>query len=365
MCRRVIFLKLESYFKTANCIQLAVLFFLVLSSCSGKKMGNSFEEYFDSANEINLEKISFEKAEENPFFSNMFILGYIDSVIVVNELLDSDYTFKLIDLKSGRVKKFGKRGEGPNELLSDGGYFLLDHENNHLIIGDGYFNYVYKVEELFEENVLPIESFRFETGDDRLMGHRVMANGSVFGSSYLKRFASYDISESTFDTYEEYPGGESQALAHQAYFLAHPTEFRIAYGMRSYPEFGIISEENDQLEIKKWNWGEVNSRVEERSDGTRASTGSLEDELHFFSTAGGNKSIFFLHSGAKLRYPDGRVRREGLLTDKVYQLDWKGNPIAVLNLGQEVKAIAVDPEENYLYASTGSANPELLIFKLP
>ncbi|MBN7815147.1 TolB-like 6-bladed beta-propeller domain-containing protein [Algoriphagus pacificus] len=336
-----------------------------LNACKEKSLGDSFQDFFKEARILSLEKIPFEPAESSPFFSNMFILGYIDSVIVVNELLDSDFTFKLIDLKSGRVKKFGKRGEGPNELLSDGGYFLLDHENNHLIIGDGYFNYVYKVEELFDENVIPIESFRFETGDDRLMGHRVMANGSVFGSSYLKRFASYDISESTFDTYEDYPGGESQALAHQAYFLAHPNEFRIAYGMRSFPEFGIISEENDQLEIKKWNWGDINSKVEESSDGTRASTGSPEDELHFFSTAGGNKSIFFLHSGAKLRYPDGRVRREGLLTDKVYQLDWNGNPIAVLNLGQEVKAIAVDPEENYLYASTGSANPELLIFKLP
>lgn len=347
-------------------LQIIMVCLLVsLNACKEKSQGDSFQDFFRESRILSLEKVPFEPDESSPFFTNMFILGYIDSVIVVNELLDTDFTFKLIDLKSGRVKKFGKRGEGPNELLSDGGYFLLDHENNHLIIGDGYFNYVYEVEELFKENVLPIESFRFDTGDDRLMGHRVMASGSVFGSSYLKRFASYDISESLFNTYEDYPGGESQALANQAYFLAHPTKFRIAYGMRSFPEFGIISEENGQLEIKKWNWGDINSHVEERSDGTRASTGSLEDELHFFSTAGGNKSIFFLHSGAKLRDPDGRVRREGLLTDKVYQLDWKGNPIAVLNLGQEVKAIAVDPEENYLYASTGSANPELLIFKLP
>lgn len=341
------------------CVLICVL------ACSKSKKADSFEEYFSFAKEINLERISFEPESGSPFFTNMFLLGYVDSVIIVNEMFDRDFTFKLVDLKSGKVKKFGKRGEGPNELISEAGYFLIDHQKHQLIIGDGYFNYVYEVEDLFEEDALPVESFRFQTDDDRLMGHKVMVEGEVFGASYLKRFASYNVENEIFQTYEEYPDGEIQALAHQAYFLAHPKEYKIAYGMRSYPEFGIIKKVEEQLEIEKWNWGAETSRVEENADGSRGVVGSLDDELHFFSTAAGHESMYFLYSGVKLRGEDGQVRKTGLLPQVVYQLDWEGSPKAVLKLDQVVKAIAVDPDEKFLFAASSSENPELLVYKLP
>lgn len=342
-----------------------LLIFSASFSCSENDKVDSFVEYFSKVEKVRLERVPFEKAEASPFFTNMFVLGYIDSLIVVNEMFDSDFTFKLIDLRTGQVKKFGKRGEGPNELISEGGYFLLDHKNNDLIIGDGYFNYVYEVESLMEDDVLPIKSFRFQTDDDRFLGHRVMVDGEVFGASYLKRFASYDPKNATFETFEEYPGGEVQALAHQAYFLSHPSEYLVAYGMRAYPEFGLIKKVDGQLEVEKWNWGGGISRVEERADGIRASVGSMEDELHFFSTAAGNKSMFFLHAGVKLWGEDGQIKKSGLLPRIVYQLDWEGKPKAILELDQEVKAIAVDPEERFLFAASSGENPELLIYKLP
>lgn len=334
-------------------------------SCSKEKKPESFQEYFSDVESILLERVPFAKRENSPFFTNMFILGYIDNVVVVNELFDPDFTFKLVNLESGEIKKFGKRGEGPNELISDGGYFLMDHKNHQLIIGDGFFNYAYRVEDLFKDQPVPVKSFRVNANDDRFFGHRVMAEEVVFGSSYLKRFASYDIKGEVFETYEEYPGGEVQALAHQAYFLAHPNQFRFAYGMRVYPEFGLIKKENSEVKIEKWNWGGETFLVEQKADGTRASVGSMDDELHFFSTAGGNNSMFFLYSGVKLRQEDGQVKKTGLLPQIVYQLDWDGNPKAILDLGQVVKAIAVDPDENFLFAATGEENPELLVYKLP
>lgn len=347
-----------------KCISIfSVLISLV--ACSKSKKSDSFEEYFSSAKEINLERVSFEPESGSPFFTNMFLLGYIDRVIVVNEMFDRDFTFKLVNLKSGQVKKFGKRGEGPNELISEAGYFLIDHQKHQLIIGDGYFNYVYQVDDLFVEDATPVETFRFQTDDDRLIGHKVMVDGEVFGASYLKRFASYNVKNELFQTYEEYPGGEIQALAHQAYFLAHPNEYKVAYGMRSYPEFGIIEKVDDQLEIEKWNWGGKTSIVEENADGSRGAVGSLDDELHFFSTAAGNESIYFLHSGRKIREEDGQVLKTGLLPHVVYQLDWEGNPKAILKIDQPVKAIAVDPGEKLLFAASSSENPELLIYKLP
>lgn len=338
---------------------------ICLAACSKSKKADSFDEYFSSAKEISLERIPFEPVSGSPFFSNMFLLGYIDSVIVVNEMFDRDFTFKLVDLKSGKVKKFGKRGEGPNELISEAGYFLIDHQKHQLIIGDGYFNYVYEVDDLFQEDALPVESFRFQTGDDRFMGHKVIVEGEVFGASYLKRFASYNVKNELFQTYEGYPDGEIQALAHQAYFLVHPKDFKIAYGMRSYPEFGIIKKVDEQLEIEKWNWGDETSKVEENADGSREVVGSLDDELHFFSTAAGNESMYFLYSGAKLREEDGQIRKTGLLPQVVYQLDREGSPKAVIKLDQVVKAIAVDPDEKLLFAASSSENPELLVYKLP
>lgn len=353
--------------KTTNFLSLVVLFFILLTSfsCKVKGKGDSFEEYFCRVERIKLTQIPFDVAGNSPFFSHMFLLGYIDSIVVVNEFLDPDFTFKLVDLRSGSVKKFGKRGEGPNELISEGGYFLLDHVNNHFIIGDDFFNYVYKSKELFDDNPLPVESFRFETEDDRFLGHRVFADGRIFGSTYLERFASYRVLDKKFERHEQYAGGGSQALAHQGYFISHPTEFRIAYGMRSYPEFGIIDQKNGELQIQKWNWGDFFSQVEESEDGTLSVLGGLDEKLHFFSTAAGAHSVFLLHSGQNLREPDGQVRRNGMLPDRVYQLGWDGSPRAVLQLGQAVKAIAVDPKENLLFAASATENPELLIYKLP
>jgi len=339
--------------------------FLFFLSCNRKDEAKTFEEFFAKTPRIALNPVKFEPMENSPYFINMYQLGYIDSVVIVNEFTDSEYTFKLIDLKSGNVKKFGKRGEGPNELISDGGYFLTDVEKNQLIIGDGTFNYVYDVKEIFDENISPINSFEFEISDDRFIGHRVFSEGNIFGSTYLNRFGIYNIENKGFEVHEDYPGGPGEALAHQAYFIAKPDKSKIAYGMRSYPEFGIIEFDQKDFNVMRWNWGEVDSRVEEYSDGTRAMLGSIDDKLHFFSTAGGKESVYFLHSGMNLREPNGQVRKKGLLPQVVYQLDWDGNPKAILDLGQDVKAIAVDPDENFLFASSSTLDPKLLIFKLP
>ncbi|WP_198514287.1 hypothetical protein [Algoriphagus formosus] len=353
--------KLEGVFL----LRILGAFFCLLVSCQEFKKGDSFEDYFSAIKEIQLERIQFEVADGSPFFRNMYILGYIDSVVVVNEYLTNDYTFKLIDLKTGAVKNFGKRGEGPNELVAEGGYFLTDYQNNQLIIGDGLFNYTYSVEDLFKENPQPLNSFTFETNGDRFIGARVFAKGKVIGSTYLHQFASYTLATKQFETHGDYPGGESQSLAHQAYYCAHPTEAKIAYGVRAYPEFGILTEKDDKLQIQKWNWGEDFIQVEELSDGTRSAVGLLDEELNFFSSSGSKSSIFFLFSGKKVRQADGQIRKSGLLPSQVYQLDWEGNPQAILNLGQPVKAIAVDPDGQLLFASSAARDPELLIYKLP
>ncbi|MHA7130285.1 TolB-like 6-bladed beta-propeller domain-containing protein [Algoriphagus namhaensis] len=338
---------------------------ILFGSCKKDIEVNSLGDFFHDVDVVSIEQIPFEPKMDGLFFVNLYFIGYIDSVLVINEFLTSDYTFKLVDLKTGEVKNFGKRGEGPNELISEGGHFLLDHDNNKLTIGDGFSNYVYSVNNLFDDNPLPLSSYSFETGDDRFMGHRTLAKGRVVGSTHLKRFATFCIENGEFETYEDYPGGVAQSLAHQAYFASHPTEFRVAYGMRDYPEFGIITEKKQKVEIKKWSWGDNINQVQELADGTKASVGSIEDELHFFSAAASKKSIFFLHSGKKERLPDGRFRKKGLLPDQVYQLDWEGNPKAILKLGQPVKAIAVDPDGKFLFASSSANDPELLIYKLP
>lgn len=334
-------------------------------SCINNPKGDSFPDFFQDVEEVDLERIPFEIANDSVFFSRMVFLGYIDSVIVVNEFSDPDYTFKLVDLKSGTVKRFGKRGEGPNQLLNEGGYFLLNHSDNQLIIGDGNFNYTYDVDRLFDQNPQPVNSFRFNLEDDRFLGHRVLTAGRVVGSTYLKRFGYYTISDQLFKVYEDYPGGEQQALAHQAYFVGHPSRFQFAYGMRSYPEFGIFQDEEGEMKSEKWNWGNKYSEAEEFEDGTRVVLGGENDELHFYSTAAGVNSIFLVHSGEKLRDTSGKPRKEGLLTDHVYQLGWDGQPKAILRLGQEVIAITVDPNENLLFVSSATKEPELLIYKLP
>jgi len=43
----------------------------------------------------------------------MFNMTVMGSLIIVNEFPDKDYTYKLIDLRVGAIRKFGKKGMVP------------------------------------------------------------------------------------------------------------------------------------------------------------------------------------------------------------------------------------------------------------
>lgn len=349
-------------------ICLAFLFIALMVSCKVDPNGESFPDYFRNANAIELERIPFSPANTDVFFRNMFGLGYMDSVVIVNEYVGGEYAFKIVDLKSGLIKEFGKRGEGPYELISPNNKFFLDYEKSQVHITDEHFYYSYDVESLIDSVPQPIESFtvNLEEGN-HFMGNRTFLDGNLVGATLKKRFGAYNISEEKLTENEEYPGGPSQALAHQAYFTAQPFGSKAAYGVIPYPEFGIIQLGDDSgLEVKKWNWGVNDSQfVTEDSQGTMALRVTEEDRYEFISLASSRTSLFLLYAGKEYRKDGRNLEGFEVFPDTIYQLDWEGNPVAILKLDQQVKSICVDPEGKLLFAASISQDPELLIYKLP
>lgn len=197
---------------------------VMLNSCEVENKGENFKDYFANAEVIELTGNRIFLQENGKPLSYMFNMTFFDSLILVNEFPDREYTYKLINLRDQSVRPFGKRGEGPNELLSDAFYFSVDHPNNRLFLTDNVHYYVYDIGDLKNESDEPKEKFTIDQREKRFMGSTVHVNGYIVGSMLHKRFCAYQISNQTLIEGEAYKGGSSMAMANQSFYMNHPTK---------------------------------------------------------------------------------------------------------------------------------------------
>lgn len=345
------------------CDKVSILVFVLLFSCTKNPKGDDFKDYFSQTDIVNVfgEEISL-KVEGNPL-SFMFNMSFFDSQILVNEFPDREYTYKLINLRDHSVRPFGKKGEGPNELLSDGFSFSFDHENASLYLSDNIHYYVFNIEDVKNGVQEPNDRFTINQQDERFMGSTVHANGYIVGSMYHKRFGVYNIENKKFFNKEEYEGGPSMALANQAFYINHPTKKKAVYCMSKVPEFGIIEILEPDIEIIKYSWGETKLGVE-NGDGTMAVMENDEVKFEFMSAAVSEDFIFILYSGEMPADRTREARVKAALTNTIYVLDWNGKPIKRYQTDRYLRSIAIDGNTNTLYGSTYEENPGLISYKL-
>lgn len=104
--------------------------------------------------------------------------------MIVNEYAGGDYAFKIVDLSSGLIKEFGKRGEGRYELISPNNKFFRDYEKSQIHITDEHFYYSYEVNSLFDSIPRPVDSFTFSLAEgNHFMGNRTFLDDKLLGAT--------------------------------------------------------------------------------------------------------------------------------------------------------------------------------------
>lgn len=336
---------------------------LMVASCTDTPHGKDFKDYFSKTSITAVQGTPLMLNEADKPLSYLFNMTFFDSLILVNEFLDKDYTYKLVDLRDMSVRPFGKKGDGPGQLLSDAFYFSVDFVNADLYLTDNVHYYIYDIGDLKSRNDVPKKQFTIDQREKRFMGGSVYSGGYIVGSMYHIRFGAYNIENGTFIEKEEYKGGASMALANQAFFMNHPTDNKVVYCMSKVPEFGILAAEDGEISVNKFSWGESTHGVME-GEGTFTFIPSEEITYEFISVATCSEFIYILYSGKQVDRSSGENMIKSALSDEVFVLDWEGKPVKRYKLNQKVRSIAVDERGSLLYAASYEEDPKLILYEL-
>lgn len=335
----------------------------LFTACSERPFGANFREYFSKTEEVALTGRTVALTEGEKPLSYMFNMTFFDSLILVNEFPDREYTYKLIDLRNMSVRPFGKKGEGPNQLLSDAFYFSVDRKENHLYLTDQVHYYIHDIDGLKNGLDEPAAKFTIDQQEKRFMGSTVHVDGYIVGSMHHKRFCAYDIENGDFIEVGEYPGGPSMAMANQSFFMNHPTKNLAVYGMSRVPEFGILRVLPDTIDVTTYAWGGTPMDVQHGPVGM-AVVDKEGSTFEYMSVAVTEDHVYFLYSGKTIDESSRETIIQSGLSHEVFVLDWEGKPVKRYLLDQPVRSIAVDDQAKILYAASFEKEPGLIAYPL-
>jgi len=342
---------------------LYIFVLAIFSSCGDSGEVVDFKSYFEGTEQVFLTGNTVALVQGDKPLSYMFNMTYFDSLILVNEFPDREYTYKLIDLRDRSVRPFGRKGEGPNQLLSDAFYFSVDKGNKKLYLTDNVHYYVFDVDSLRNGFNEPISRFTIDQQDRRFMGSTVFADGYIVGSMYHRRFCAYHVEKQSFIEVGEYEGGPDMALANQAFYMNHPSKNQVVYGMSRVPEFGILTILEDSITVSTFSWGRSPLAVEQ--DGRSMRVLDSEDTTYEFTSVSTTKDhVYFLYSGKKIDTSSRESMMDSGLSKDVFVMDWNGKPVKRYILDQPTRCITVDEESGILYTASFESDPRLVAYAL-
>lgn len=362
MLQVVLLLKRTAH-KTRADLTSLIVGIVLFTACSEPPLGANFREYFSKTELVELTGETVVLTEGEKPLSYLFNMTFFDSLILVNEFPDREYTYKLIDLRDKSVRPFGKKGEGPNQLLSDAFYFSVDRKENRLYLTDQVHYYIHDIDALKSGRDTPAAKFTIDQQEKRFMGSTVHVDGYVVGSMHHKRFCAYNIESGDFIEVGEYPGGPAMAMANQSFFMNHPTKNLAVYGMSRVPEFGILKVLQDTIEVTTYAWGDTPLDVQHSPVGM-AVVDKEGSTFEYTSVAVTEDHIYFLYNGQTIDDTSRETIIQSGLSDEVFVLDWEGRPVKRYALDQAVRSIAVDDQAKMLYAASFEKEPKLIAYPL-
>ncbi|MGV8139557.1 MAG: BF3164 family lipoprotein [Mangrovibacterium sp.] len=288
----------------------------------------------------------------------MFEMVERDSLLIINEFPDPYHCMKIIDLRKGTVRNFGKKGKGPSEIQSGSCNFSI--ENNNLYVSDR-INYLkYSIDSLKKSIDTPVSKFYFRPKETSFL-NTTYCNGFVVGGTISNRIGLYNTQTKQVICKYDYEVGP---MVEQAFYYNHPSKNIVAYFQSKSATMGILEIKNNDVTTKEYSWWKSGQK-ELLGDNGRISALPARDERNGFITAAvTEKFVYALYSGKVMDRRTLESLSDAFLSKYVYVFDWQGRLVKRYQLDQEVRSIAVNANDEALYAASYEGEPHLVVYKL-
>lgn len=346
-----------------NFIIFLFLFLLLSTVGCNQHADNKLDNIFKGieGSSLKAKQIQFEESQMSLDF--MFEMQYFDSILFINEFPNPWYCMKIVNLHTGEIFPFAEKGRGPGQMNGQAVSYSLDYKNRELYITDKKSFYVYSLDSIVRYHTLTRElrHFSFQHDSEYFM-HPVYNQGRIIGGMYDKQFGVFDIKRDTLIKKGEYK--EGGPMAWQSFYLAHPSQDRVAYFNYLSAGMGILDLTKDMdISIIEILADELNARTQ--IDGNTLKTKPIRGAKNgYIAACASNQFIYVLYSGKEINQSSLESLTSSFLSDRVYVFDWSGKPIKYYDLDCNVRSIAVDFNDDILYAASYENIPNLVYFVL-
>lgn len=294
---------------------------------------------FSETHNIEVSELNYDSFCPNFLLS---IPGYL--ILVKNE---NDTIFELVNIESGKVKRFGPKGRGPNEFL-----YIIDAYNdifNKKVVfvdGNKKLAYIYSYEDLINneyDNPI-IKSVPKEIAN--YSGLRITKSGWVYGNlngDGILSILNYDqqIKHTSFSP--QLPYNLPNNIKGYAYYSAIDyCDFhkKIVVALRYFPTFQIIDIDGN---ITNSIFTESNFDYPEFADGRIIP--SKNSEIFYWQVITSPKHIYLLRANTI----QGNFENDLLNGTSIEVYNWEGKPIAKYNMDYAFANITIDFETKTIF----------------
>ncbi|MEP1087903.1 BF3164 family lipoprotein [Algoriphagus sp.] len=338
-----------------------ILFVLILSSCTSPKDSKSFFNDFPDEKNIKGKYLDF-----SAMLNQAFDIELINNQLIVAD--PDEYHFKTFDLEnSNRLRRFGKIGEGPCEIIFPTTIQRIGNNSNTIGLY-GRKNWKYQ-----EMNIKAIDdkidscynqtSRAFNFNYQKLLK---ISDSLFFGTGIFDlKFAMSRANSNEFEVLDiPYPftDGNAQSgnvpMSQQGDLILKPSGDKILCTTKYAPYFEILNI-NGEKEVKSSYVFEGWAPETKPNDDEKSISANLkqENKFGFISSSATNNYIYLLFSGKDFSI-------DPYLSDIVLVYDWEGNKIKRFNLDHEVEFITVSSDDEFLISYHDDGKPNLTRYDL-
>lgn len=349
-------------------LHILLLLYLFLSfSCKESKYSkHSFVDNFKKSEVINHSVVQLDK---DSYFSRVWKIYHAGNGIIAYDV-DDQFLFSFTALNQKKmVSKFGKLGQGPDEILGMvtatsliDNYTITFFEPNRGVL--------YKIN--FEDILNPKLSRKLSVKElgailtlTPISPDLFVATGAFEEGRYLLlnksgEVLSYNFDYPRFDNEDHFTNAH-KAMAFQGSISVRPDGERFFFVCRKSEVFEIIEVTQDDKLTKKFEFHGEMGDYKAEGDGVNSISAAISrySKLKFIDSYATQQYIYLLYSD---RVIDGGVENP-YSANRVFVFDWNGKPVKLFNLDVDVNCIAINESDDNMYAYSNDTE-QLLKFDL-
>lgn len=341
---------------------LGIMMLCIISSCNEKKTSfiDNFPLKVDLRNEICL--------VDSCIAPNNIV--FMDNFLIYKEK-GQDVLMRCLDLNTGKVKKFLRRGNGPDEvnnvirLTSSDGILQVFTDPEEILF--------YYSDDLKNENIFPRKKQHLYVGQSAFASAFQIWPDLLFYSGKISetdtcRYCIYNVLNDSLYSFEEFPCSDSNIQSFPKYDmsrqLAYQGDFVFSTDKNKLFFFYFYGLGFDIIDTKMWKV--VSQHIYQYPDVKINRISELninkvsrnpESLCGFIDACATNQNVYALYTGKHFNedYSSGK---------HVLQYNWKGEPQVHYVLDIEINSISVDEKNKILYATTNEENARIIKYKI-